>query len=66
MQDDGVSRWQVPCLCLGTNASRCLLVFQDQENDFVKDSVSAAEVRKEIAHLFINTNELVVFKNKIL
>lgn len=26
----------------------------------------AAEVRKEIAHLFINTNELVVFKNKIL
>lgn len=62
----GVSRWQVPCLCLGTNARRRLLVFQGQENAFVKDFVSAAEVRKEIAHLFINTNELVVFKNKIL
>lgn len=57
---------QVPCLCLRTNANPCLLVFQGQENAFVKDFVSAAEVRKEIAHLFINTNELVVFKNKIL
>lgn len=62
----GVSRWQMPCLCLGTNASPCLLVFQGQENAFVKDFVGAAEVRKEMAHLFINTNELVVLKNKIL
>lgn len=41
-------------------------MFQGQENAFVKEFFSAAEVKKEIAHLFININELVVFKNKIL
>lgn len=44
----------------------CLLVLLGQENAFVWDFVSGASVREEMAHLFINTNELVVFKNTIL
>lgn len=43
----------------------CSLVFLAQENAFVQDFVSATAVREEMAHLFINTNELVVFKNTI-
>lgn len=44
----------------------CLLVLLGQENAFVQDFVSATAVREEMAHLFINTNELVVFKNTTL
>ena len=43
-----------------------LLVLPGQVNAFVQDFVSATAVREETAHLFINTNELVVFKNTIL
>lgn len=44
----------------------CLLVLLGQENAFVWGFVSATEVREEVAYLFINTNELVVFKSTIL
>lgn len=39
-----------------------LLLLLGRENAFVQDLVSGASLREEMAHLFININELVVFK----
>lgn len=39
-----------------------LLLLLGQENAFVQDLVSDASVREEMVYLFINVNELVVFK----
>lgn len=39
-----------------------LLLLLGQENAFVQDLVSGASVREEMVYLFININELVVFK----
>lgn len=53
----------MPCLCLLSNARRAL---PGQENAFVQDFIGATVAREEMVHLFINTNELVVFRNTIL
>lgn len=42
------------------------LVLPGEENAFVQGFVSATAVGEEMAQMFINTNELVMFKNTIL
>lgn len=44
----------------------CVLLLPSQENAFVQGFASAAAVREEVVPLFINVNELAVFKTTVL